>query len=96
MEANSAIQFNMYAYKRYVDLSHLVAEYHGANVSPEQIPVNGILSLVRVSVEWFFGKVTKCQKNFDFPRMQQTQLQPVARYYRLSVILMNAHTLDWS
>lgn len=92
LQANSAIQYNMYADKGYVDLSHLVAGYHGANVTPQQVQVNGILSLVSVSVEWCFGKVTECQKFLDFPRMQQAQLQPVARYYRLSVILMNAHT----
>jgi nuclease HARBI1 len=85
-------QYVMYADKGYVDMTHLIAAYHGAELTVPQIQINGILALVRVSVEWCFGKITESQKYIDFPRSQQTQLQPVAKYYRLSTLLMNANT----
>ena len=84
-------QYVMYADKGYVNMTHLVAAYHGVHLTPPQIQINGILSLVRVSVEWCFGKITESQKYIDFPRSQQMQLQPVAKYYRLSALLMNAN-----
>ena len=61
-------QYVMYADKGYVDMTHLVAAYHGAELTPPQIQINGILALVRVSVEWCFGKITESQKYIDFPR----------------------------
>ena len=85
-------QYIMYADKGYVNMTHLVAAYHGANLTPPQVQINGVLSLVRVSVEWCFGKICESQKYIDFPRSQQMQLQPVAKYYRLSALLMNANT----
>jgi nuclease HARBI1 len=85
-------QYVMYADKGYVDMTHLIAAYHGAELTVPQIQINGILALVRVSVEWCFGKITESQKYIDFPRSQQTQLQSVAKYYRLSTLLMNANT----
>ena len=82
----------MYASKGYVNMTHLVAAYHGVHLTPPQIEINGILSLDKVSTEWCFGKITESQKYIDFPRSQQMQLQPVAKYYRLSALLMNANT----
>ena len=64
-------QYTMYADKGYVDLTHLVAAYHGAHLTQPQIQINGVLSLVRVTVEWCFGKIAECQKYLDFPRAQQ-------------------------
>ena len=85
-------QYTMYADKGYVDLTHLVAAYHGAHLTQPQIQINGVLSLVRVTVEWCFGKIAEYQKYLDFPRAQQMQLQPVGKYYRLGALSMNAHT----
>jgi nuclease HARBI1 len=85
-------QYVMYADKGYVDMTHIVAAYHGVGLTVPQIQVNGVLALVRVTVEWCFGKITECQKYLDFPRSQQLQLQPIAKYYRLAALLMNAHT----
>ena len=85
-------QYAMYADKGNVDMTHLVAAYHGVNSTLPQIQVNGVLALVRVIVEWCFGKITECQKYLDFPRSQQLQLHPIAQYYRLAALLTNAHT----
>ena len=85
-------QYCMYADKGYADMSHLVAAYHEANLTQPQIQINGVLTLVRVSVEWCFGKISESQMYINFPRCQQLQLQPVGKYYRLAVLLMNANT----
>ena len=85
-------QYCMYADKGYADMSHLIAAYHGANLKQPQIQFNGVLTLVRVSVEWCFGNVSENQMYINFPRCQQLQLQPLRKYYRLAVLLMNAIT----
>ena len=52
-------QYCMYADKGYADMSHLIAAYHGANLTQPQIQINCILTLVRVSVEWYFGNISE-------------------------------------
>lgn len=74
-------QYCMYADKGYADMSHLIAAYHGANLTQPQIQINGILTSLRVSVEWCFGKISENQMYINFPRCQQLQLQPVGKYY---------------
>lgn len=92
LQQGAPVQYKMYADKGYVNLSHLVAAYHGIHVTPAQIQINGIMTLVRISVEWCFGKISECQRYLAFPRLQQLQLQPVGKYYRVGALLMNAHT----
>ena len=36
-------QYVMYADKGYVNMTHLVAAYHGVHLTPPQIQINGIL-----------------------------------------------------
>ena len=85
-------QYVMYTDKGYADRTHLLAAYHGAELTLPQMQINGVMTLLRVAVEWCFGKITECQKYIDFAQGQQMQLQPVAKYYRLAALLMNAHS----
>lgn len=50
------------------------------------------MSSVREAVEWGFAKVTTNWAYVDFPANQRLELQPVAAYYKLAVLLTNAHT----
>jgi nuclease HARBI1 len=92
LQVGQEAQYVMYADKGYADRTHILAAYHGAELTLPQIQINGVMTLLRITVEWCFGKITECQKYLDFPRGLQMQQQPVAKYYRLAALLMNAHT----
>ena len=50
------------------------------------------MSKVRVSVEWLFGAIIKQFKFTDLKKNQKMGLSPIAKQYRVSVLLTNAFT----
>ena len=50
------------------------------------------MSKVRVSVEWLFGAIIKQFKFTDLKKNQKIGLSPIAKQYRVSVLLTNAFT----
>ena len=58
----------------------------------EEADCNKAMSKIRISVEHAFGKTTTEFAFVDFPKNLKVHLSPVATYYRVAVLLTNAHT----
>ena len=58
----------------------------------EEILFNEIMASVRIAVAWSFGKVVQLHAFNDFQKNLKIELQPVAKYYIVSIILVNFHT----
>lgn len=66
--------------------------YANTPLSAAQTSLNGVMSTVRIAVEWGFGRVTALWPQCDFTRGQQLGRRPVAKMYIAAVILTNALT----
>jgi len=53
---------------------------------------NSAMGYVRLSVEWSFGKVANTFAFIDFAKNMKALLQPVGKFYLLSVLFTNCHT----
>ena len=51
-----------------------------------------MMSNVRIAVEWEFGMIARKFAFLDFEKNLKLFLQPVARYYLVCGLLLNAHT----
>lgn len=66
--------------------------HHGPGLTAYQVHSNWVMSMVRIGVEWGFGKV-KTRNPFVLNwRLLKLQRVDVARYVRVAVLLANAHT----
>lgn len=64
---------------------------HGP-VLPWMTAQNGLMSRIRVHVEWAFERIITACKFAAFSRTQMIQKSPLAKYYTVAVLLANAHT----
>ena len=84
----------------YMEIQHtplspfLQAPYklRAAPLTQQQIDFNKSMSMNRVSVEWLFGDVVNTFKFIDFKKNLKTGLSPIAKMYKVSALLTNAHT----
>lgn len=53
---------------------------------------NNIMSVLRVSVEWGFGKIIQQFAFLDFKKNQKILLQDIEEMYKVAMILTNCHT----
>lgn len=60
--------------------------------NPDRQIFNNILSNLRVSVEWGFGKIIQEFAFLDFKKNQKLLLQEVGTMYSVATILANCHT----
>ena len=82
----------VYANSAYALRSYLITPFKGANLTQEQIDFNANMSSMRQSVEWGFGKLTNLFAFIGYHKNLKVYLQPVAKFYLVSVLLCNAHT----
>jgi nuclease HARBI1 len=54
--------------------------------------LNRIMSDIRVSIEWSFGKIVTRSKFLAFGSPMKIQQSPVSQYYHIAILLANAHT----
>ncbi len=81
----------------YADAAYPISEvlqvgFKGSNLSVEQQNFNAIMSAVRESVEWTFGKIIQYFAFVDFKKNLKIFLLPAAKYYFVSAFLTNCHT----
>ncbi len=70
----------------------LITSFKNANKTPAQLAFNANMNSVRQCVEWGFGKLTKTFTFLYFKKNLKVLLQLVPSYYRVTVLLCNAHT----
>lgn len=73
-------------------MRHILSPFRGAQLNADEQQFNSLMSKVRVSVEWAFGKITKLFAFLDFKQNLKLFLQPIAKYYLVASILVNCHT----
>ena len=83
--------YHMFGDKAYQSLDLVMCPFHPPLNDTEQ-EYNKTLSALRVSVEHFFGKVTKLWSFTDVKRVHRTGLQPTAAYYKCMTLFTNLHT----
>ncbi|XP_031554794.1 uncharacterized protein LOC116291725 [Actinia tenebrosa] len=71
---------------------NIISPFRGARLPPDQQQFNSLMSKVRVTVEWGFGKITQLFAFLDFKRNLKVLLQPTAKYYLVACVLVNCHT----
>ncbi|GAV09608.1 hypothetical protein RvY_19113 [Ramazzottius varieornatus] len=84
-------KFYIYGDHGYTSTRELIAPFRSVTNQAEA-DLNYVMSKLRVSVEWMFGKCCVLWAFLDFPRNQKVLLQPVGLYFRVAVLLTNAHT----
>ena len=86
-----------YVYSLYGDLAYpntptLMRPIAFAQVgSPEEL-LNQVMSSVRISVEWGFGRLASLWPWLDYTRGMQVLLAPIGLYFPVAVVLTNAYT----
>ncbi|CAC5395948.1 unnamed protein product [Mytilus coruscus] len=84
--------YSLYGDPAYPLRPHLIAPYRGAALTAEEQEFNKLMSAVRVSVEWTFGKVISLFAFLDFKKNLKMYLQPVGKYYVVATIFSKCHT----
>ncbi len=82
----------LYSDKAYNYLDHIVEPFMGANLNAQQEQFNTLMSPLRSSVEWGYGKIIGLFAFVDFHKNQKVFLQPLGDYFCLAAILANCHT----
>lgn len=94
--ANGLPRLKLYADKIYSTGSLVVAAYSLRNnrqgLQPWMVEINGIMSGIRIGVEWCFGKIVGSSKFVSFSRAMTLQKSPVNKFYHVAVLLANCHT----
>lgn len=70
----------------------LLGPFKGGMLTAEEADFNKRMSVTRVAVEWGFGKITQLFAFVDFKKNQKIFLQPLAKQFKVAVILANCHT----
>jgi hypothetical protein len=93
MENPPRRRLKLYADKIY-NTSALVtaafSERHGALQGWMGIE-NGIMSKIRIAIEWTFGTIIMLSKFVDFSKGQKLQDSPLPKHYTIAVLLANCH-----
>ena len=58
----------------------------------EETAINKAMVPIRLPVEWTFGKITQFFAFLDFSKNLKIGVQPVGLFYRVAVLMTNAHT----
>lgn len=93
-EAGGKQRLYLYADKIYNTGALIKASWslrHGA-LQAWMVVQNGIMSRIRVSVEWAFNTIISVNKFAGFGLTQKMQQSPVARHYVVAVLLSNCRT----
>jgi hypothetical protein len=86
--------FNLYADAGYLGASnYIIVPYILHPLSPvDHIEFNAMMSRVRITVEWSFGKVAQYFSCFDFKKLQKLLQTRPAESYMVATLLTNCHT----
>lgn len=93
--ANNQRRLKLYGDKMYWNDPIITAAFNNRNgfiILPWMRRINLILSGARVSIEWTFGKLLSLFKFTDYVKTQSLFLSPLAKQFKVSVLLLNAHT----
>lgn len=82
--------YSLYGDPAYPLRPHLLGPFKGAHLTEEQNIFNKRMSAVRISVEWTFGKIISLFAFLDFKKNNKLYLQPVGKYYTVTVVYMGA------
>ena len=93
-QLGNPIQYETYSDKGYDPYSHIRCAHHGPGVvTPMMHQVNDILKPERVFEEIGFSKVKgRCPLLNETKHLMKLQLSPILPYFRVAVLLTNAHT----
>ena len=87
-------RLTLYADKIYNPSVNMVPAYslrHGA-LLPWMVNENSLMSKIRVTVEWTFGKIVNIFAYLDFAKQNKLQQAPVDKLFIVSALLCNVHT----
>ncbi|TPX29992.1 hypothetical protein SmJEL517_g06299 [Synchytrium microbalum] len=84
-------RFCVYGDPAYPVTEHLIGPFKPPR-NPEEQEFNKMMSAVRIAVEWGFGMIASKFAFLDFERNLKMLLQPVAQYYLVCGLLLNAMT----
>lgn len=71
--------------------NRLIKPFTGVNLSPFERAFNDRWCSVRVSVEWFFGRIVTLWRMVDDRRRMKVLLSPVAKWVQVAALLTNLH-----
>lgn len=72
--------------------NQLASPFGGARLSDAQRHVNKSMSRVRISVEWSYGQIVQYWPIVDFKKKMRIGNTPVAKMYKVAVLLTNCIT----
>ena len=72
--------------------ANILSPFRGQQLTQAEHKFNRLMSGVRVSVEWSFGKIAQLFAFLDFKKNQKILLQPVGKYYIVRALFANCHT----
>lgn len=84
--------FHLYGDQAYRSGTHIISPFKGYTLTPAETECNKIMSKLRISVEWGFGKISQLFAFTEFAENQKIRLQPVGVYYLVAILLTNVHT----
>ena len=90
------VAYCLYGDPAYPLNEQLICPFRGAVLTEDQQQFNTLMSGVRQTVEWSFGKITTNFAFLDFKKDLKILLQPVAKYYIIGALLTNFHTCFYS
>jgi hypothetical protein len=95
-QVGNPIQYISYKDKGYVNESHGIAAHrvygHGPALTYAQSKENFIMSKVRISVEWTFGKIVNNNAFVGHWQTQKIQMSAVGKQYFTAALIANCHT----
>jgi nuclease HARBI1 len=95
IQANNVIQYHAYTDKGYESSTYIKSAYRryaGFELNENQLLENSIMSRCRQGIEWTFGKITEEEKFIDMYKSMKIQLSFIDIYYKVAVLISNAHT----
>jgi hypothetical protein len=95
-EGEGKARYKLYADKIYSNSVLVTAAFNIRNnpggLLQWQIELNRLMSDIRVSIEWSFGKIIEQNKFVSFGKAMKIQNSPVSKYYHVAILYANAHT----
>jgi hypothetical protein len=94
MAANAPFNegFYLYADKGYTQSPQLIGSFKG-DLSAEHEALNRNMSALRITVEWYFGRVSSLWAYTDMRKQMKIGQTPVGQIYRVSCFLTNIRTI---
>ena len=83
--------YSLYDDPAYPLSAHLLCPFRGAGQTAAQQQFNTLMSAVRTSAEWEFGKMLQLFAFVDFRKNLKVLLQPVGAIYMVSALLTNCY-----